>query len=116
MILPKLTSLRCLNNGIKNNKNGECRKPIKWRQNIKLFIMQKINAKSAEAHSPKNEAKLVILKINKVEVTIPNDNDKVIYSPNNGNEIYLYNWGKSTLVKTVKTNGFKRKIYYKRVA
>lgn len=101
-----MKDLRCLNNVI-IKKRRVPKADKKWRQNLKIFFMQNTNAKSVEAHSKKNEGKLMILKINGVEVTIPK-NGKVIFPCKNGKDICLYNCEESTLAKNGKTDVFQR--------
>jgi len=69
--------------------------------------MKNLKIKSGVTHIEKNEGKLMILKINGVEVTIPK-NGKVIFPSKNGKDVYLYNCEKDTLEKIVEIDGFKR--------
>jgi hypothetical protein len=75
--------------------------------------MEKIQ--SGETHTLKNETKLMILKINEKEVTIPK-NGKVIFSPKNGKDVYLYNCKKNTLAKIVEDDGFHPTYFLGRAA
>jgi len=69
--------------------------------------MKKLKIKSGVTRIEKNEGKLMILKINGAEVTIPK-NGKVIFSSKNGKDICLYNCEESTLAKNGKTGVFQR--------